>query len=90
MSWSLTFIGKPANVAAALDKYSNNLSGPSQEEYNEAKPHLIGLVNQIFASEGQQPPTIKLAANGSGYSVNGKRQSGSLYVSLENIFAEVV
>lgn len=45
MSWSLSYIGTPENVAAALDAHSDTISfADSLAEYNAAKPHLKALV----------------------------------------------
>ena len=49
MSWSISFIGKPENVEKSQEANSEKLSGASKEEYDDAKPHLIAIVNQNFA-----------------------------------------
>ncbi len=68
MSWSISFIGKPENVAAALMEESGKLSGQSKIEFDAARDSLITLVNNNFAVAGSNytPPLIKLTAGGSG------------------------
>lgn len=63
MSWSITFIGKPENVAIALEKESEKLNGQSKIEFDSALPHLIALVKENF---GTYVPVIRLTANGHG------------------------
>jgi hypothetical protein len=46
MSWSLTTTGTPSEVVQALDQYGATLTGFSQEEFDAAKPHLAGAVQQ--------------------------------------------
>jgi hypothetical protein len=94
MSWSVSFLGKPENVAAALEKYMANVSDADQSkiEFLEAKPHLIGLVKQTFANDAalQACPLLKLDAQGSGYSRNGEQVSRSCTVKIELLYNGVV
>lgn len=66
MSWSVNYIGTPENVTKALDENSAKLQDKSKEEYDEALPHLKGLIamnyNKQFAGMG-----IKLVAAGHAY-----------------------
>ena len=70
MSWNVSFIGKPENVVAALEKYMADTPATDQSkiEYEAAKPHLIALVQNNFASKDSTYvcPTIKIEASGSG------------------------
>lgn len=65
MSWSVTLIGNPDNIAKALEKESEILSGNSKVEFDAALPHLLGLVKENFNTV--QPPVLKIVASGHGY-----------------------
>lgn len=73
MSWTVNFIGEAPKVAEALTAQSEKLTGASKEEYDEALPHLIGLVRQSF---GEPNPIVSITANGHGHtnSTNPYRQ----------------
>lgn len=86
MSWSISFIGKPEKVVEALNANSEKLSDNSKIEYDAALPHLVALVNENF---GNDYP-VKLAASGSGYSVNGEQKNRNLTVSLEVVYGLLV
>ena len=91
MSWSISIIGKPGNLVAALLEESDKLSDQSKLEFDEALPHLIGLVQENFAAE--QPyvePVIHLEANGSGISRAGKQLSRSCQVKMQNFYSRLV
>ena len=68
MSWSFSCLGKPSKVAEAIDKHSETLNGQSKVEFDDAKPHLMALVNENFAKQGTgySEPTIDFEASGSG------------------------
>jgi hypothetical protein len=87
MSWSITFIGKPENVANALEEQSTKLEGQSKVEYDSALPHMVALVKENF---GTDEPIIKIAANGHGYSANGEQQQRQLVVTIERIYGTLV
>lgn len=89
MSWSVSCMGLPENVAAYLDKYSETQSGQSKVEYDEAKPSLIALVKQNFNTEGNTP-IVTLTASGSGYSREGTQISRNCAVKLEVSYAKLV
>jgi len=87
MSWSVSMIGVPEKVAAALEEYAGSLSGQSKVEYEAAAPHLVALVRQNFA------PTdilIKLEAGGSGYTEDGVEKNRSVSVKLEYSYTKVL
>jgi hypothetical protein len=86
MSWSVVFIGKPENVAAALNEQSEKLDGASKVEYDAALPHLVGIVEQNF---GENSPAVKITANGHGYT-NGEQSSRQLTVSIELMYGTLV
>ncbi len=62
MSWSIQLIGKVDNVKAALEAY-DAMNTKSQEEFEEAKPHLLALV----AMNTSENAAISLWASGSNY-----------------------
>jgi hypothetical protein len=87
MSWSIQFIGKPENIAKALEDYSGKLSGQSKVEYDSALPHLVGLVKENF---GENPPLLKLEASGHGSVVNGEQKQRNLTVNLLSFYGNFV
>ena len=92
MSWGVSFIGKPANVVKALEEVSGKEVGQSKIEYDEALPHLIGLVNQNFVNPdaGEEQPTIQIKATGSGYASNGVQMRRQLSVTIESNYVKLV
>jgi hypothetical protein len=90
MSWSIAMIGEPKNVITALTANSEKLTGQSRVEFDEALPHLIGLVSQNFAEPQNVVQKIRLRASGSGYSVDGVQKNRSLNASIENEYIEIV
>ncbi len=83
MSWSLTYIGNPDKIVAALEANSAKLEGKSKEEYDEALPHLVALVKQNHNKAHE--PALKLTANGHAY--DGHSQCA---VNLENLGGTLV
>jgi hypothetical protein len=68
MSWSVSFIGTPDKIAAALDAESAKQNGQSKIEFDSALPALKTLLGQNFNNEPTQgPPMLKLTASGSGW-----------------------
>lgn len=92
MSWSVSLIGKPANVVKALEAESAKFTDQSKVEYDAALPHLVGLVQQNFVADesGYVEPTIKLDAAGSGYSRDGKQLQRSCRVKIEPLYTKLV
>jgi hypothetical protein len=92
MSWSVCLVGKPDAVVRALEAHSEQQSGQSRVEYDDAKPHLIGLVKQNFRKEasGYQEPLIKLNASGSGYAAGDQQLQRSLTVTIEPVYGTFV
>ena len=87
MSWSKTVIGKPENVVAALEAYSEKLNGASKVEYDAALPHMVGLTKQTIG-EGK---IVKVAATGHGtVDGDGVITSNQCQISIEVLFAEIV
>jgi len=84
MSWSLSLVGKAANVAKALEEHVATLSGQNKIEYDDAKDSLIRLVNQNFAkSEAGGGPAVRLNASGYGDAVDGHQVARICAVSIE-------
>jgi hypothetical protein len=82
------FIGKPENVADALQKESEKMSDQqSKLEYDSALPHLIGIVKENF---GTTVPIIKLAAAGHGYASNGEQKQRQLTANIELMYGTLV
>lgn len=88
MSWSINFIGKPQNVINALNEHSTKLSDYSKEEYDNALPHLVGLVSQNFNKDHNI--LIKIAASGHGYKANGEEKYRTCAVTIEQIYGSLV
>lgn len=84
MSWSVRFIGTPEKVVEALDKFGDTLSGQSKEEFDEAKPALVTLVN------GNVGPMVDLNASGHASFAAGKKVSGNTSVVLSPVYGSFV
>ncbi len=87
MSWSITLIGKPENVAAALEQQSEKMDGQSKIEYDSSLPHFVALVKENF---GDNTPLVKFSANGHGYAVNGEQKQRQCNCCIELIYATLV
>lgn len=87
MSWSIQLIGKSENVADALLKESEKVSGQSKVEFDTALPHLIALVKENF---GNPASLLKITANGHGYAVGDEQRNRNLNVTIENIYGTIV
>lgn len=91
MSWSISVIGKPENVVAEIERESAKQTGQSKVEFDDAMPHLIGLVNQTFTKAANyQVPIIKLDASGSGMSEGGEQKYRNCTVKIEPIYTKLV
>jgi hypothetical protein len=80
VSWSVSFIGTPKAVVKALEGYATHWAETDQSrlEYEAAKPHLIGLVQQNVGIVG----AVVLHANGHASFAAGEKTYGTCYVSL--------
>lgn len=67
MSWSINFIGKPKDLVKAIKDNSETLTGQSKEEYDEATPHIIALLEKNYTPEEKNTPVLKVEANGHAY-----------------------
>jgi hypothetical protein len=83
MSWSNSWIGKPAAIKAGLARYGKTLTEASQREFEAVRPALETLLDQNGNKEGD--PVLHLDASGHGYTVNGERQYSQCSVSLRTL-----
>lgn len=93
MSWSVSFVGKPENIVAALGFESAKLTGQCKVEFDDALPALVALVRQNFQNRegpGYYAPTITLEASGSGTAENDKQMNRSCQVKIGNSQQRVV
>jgi hypothetical protein len=97
MSWSITVIGKPENVVAALEAQSAKESGQCKIEFDDALPHLVGLVRQSFNEKPEFTPMVRLEASGSGCASSDSNAPGvmrqtsrSCQVKIEQFYAKLV
>jgi hypothetical protein len=72
-------IGSPAGVKTELERYSEDLSGQSKDEYDAAKPHLIGLIDQVVGGKKQ----VKLNAAGHATFKDGVKVDGNISVAMD-------
>lgn len=83
MSWSISTPGTPEEVVTELDRVAGTYSGQSKLEFDEALPHLKGLVNQNFRNDDGTVRKLQLTANGSGSSQGGKQLNRECSVTLK-------
>jgi hypothetical protein len=79
MSWSVSFVGKPEKVIAALNADIAKLSDQSLAEYQDVLPHLTGLVEQAAGPR----VCVRLRAAGHATRINGTKTEGHISVSLD-------
>lgn len=90
MSWSVSAVGEPEAVVRHLERYMADQSpNQSKEEYDAAKPHLVALLRQNFAtekaSEWAKGQLVSIDASGSGTKVNGEDVQRNCSVTLRTI-----
>ena len=71
MSWSVSAVGEPEAVVRHLERYmADQAPNQSKSEYDEAKPHLVALVKQNYATPGApeyaKGALVSIEASGSG------------------------
>lgn len=86
MSWSLKLIGKAKNISEALEKQKFS-DANSEAEFQAARPHLVGIVNQNFGNDNQ---VLILTASGHGYFNNGEGINRNLQVELKSEWGTLV
>lgn len=88
MSWSVSLIGKPENVVAALKEEVAKHEGQSRLEFEAALPALETLVRENF---GTPEPIVRLMASGSGYAKGEEQIQRSLTITaLEPLYTRIV
>jgi len=80
MSWSTSFVGKTDGIKAAMERYANTLTGNSREEFEAAKPHLVGLLDQNTSVS-----VLHLDANGHAYTNQEGQRIAQCSVKLSTI-----
>jgi hypothetical protein len=91
MSWSFSAIGTPDKIAEAIEAESEKLAGQSKLEFDEAKPHLVGLVKQNFAKDpGYSPPVMNFSASGSGSARGDEQIHRSCSVKIESMYTKLL
>lgn len=88
MSWSITAEGRPAEVVEKLQAYGASLTGQSKVEFDDALPHLVGLVNQNHVAADVTDmvlPHLRIAAYGSGSTRGAKEVCRSCAVDLKTV-----
>lgn len=86
MSWSVTIIGNPDRVVEQLSAYSEQLSGQSKIEYDEARPHLQALVIQNVGEN----IIVNLSASGHAtFDSESKKTNGNCCVSLSAFYGKL-
>jgi hypothetical protein len=73
-------MGKVEAIKAAMERYSGTLTGNSKAEFDEAKPHLVGLLDQNTSGY-----VVHLDANGSAYTDSEGKRIGQCSVTLKQI-----
>lgn len=90
MSWSIGLIGTAPKVVQALKEQSEKFDGQTKIEYDDALPHLIGIVEQNFESSGNSEVLVKVTANGHGYAVGGEQKQRYLAVNIERFYGQII
>lgn len=81
MSWSVSLIGTPQGVNKELNSIAEQMGdGQSKAEFEEALPHIQGLVSLAVAQN------VKLVANGHATITDGKKSFGTISVVLECMY----
>lgn len=88
MSWSFNAAGKPADLVAALRAESERLTGNSKSEFDEALPHLIGLIELNSCEHPDQ--RIDLEANGHAVFADGKKSSSNCSVNISSFYKRIL
>ena len=85
MSWSVSFIGKPENVAIALEEEKEKMDEQTRKEYEGALPHMVGLVKQNFSNI----PVVKIEASGHGFG-EGESEHRECRCHVEPFYTQLV
>lgn len=96
MSWSFNATGKPEALARAMDKYAKTLTGASKEEFDEALPHLKGVVLQNKIDPSYVGSYVKIDASGHGLKEKCPKSGGwrwkylTTQVSVSQVYINLV
>lgn len=94
MSWSVSYLGRPAKIVEALVAESSRLEGQSKAEFDEALPHMTALLNMNFTLEnsfGRVEPQIRFTANGHGsVGADNKKLSSVFQMKIEHDYVNLV
>lgn len=81
MSWSFHGVGKPAALKAAIDKeLANYGQGQSRDEYEQAAPHLKGLLDAAH-----EDAAVSVSASGHATLQDGKRSYAQVDVTIKQL-----
>lgn len=80
MSWSFYAIGTVEKLSEALEKESERLTGFSKEEFDAAKPHLVGLLSQNV-----NVGAVQLEASGHASKKDGKIDYANCSVNIKTL-----
>lgn len=87
MSWTVSFLGTPANVAEALTAQSATLTGQSKEEYDVAYPAIVTLVQQNVGPESMK---VEVVGNGHAVFINGEISYSNCNVTVKPVYVNIV
>lgn len=87
MSWSIGFIGSPEKVSGALKAHSETLTGKSKEEYDDALPHIEGLVSKNYNTS--YPLVLQVTASGHAYT-DANNNYSTVNVSINPLNGQLV
>jgi hypothetical protein len=79
MSWSNSWMGKPAAIVRAIDAYSEKLAGQSKAEFDSVKEGIKAIV-----SANDESGIVHVQEDGHAYESNGARVS-SCNVRIKNL-----
>ena len=83
MSWNFRAIGTPAQLVAALNDHAGTLSGDSLEEFEQARPHLQGLLRMNI--NPNYPSALLLDASGHASKSGGQVNYSACNVKIEGL-----
>lgn len=83
MSWSLEFKGTPADIVEKLEEFGQSLSEPSKQEFEQALPHIKGVVDMNYGNEAK----LHLTANGHAFIDGDKTTQSTLQVHVRQQLA---
>jgi hypothetical protein len=82
MSWSFHGVGTPDALLREIDRQCEQYSGQSREEFDAARPHLKGLVEQAVPAS---VAVVSVNAHGHASFTNGVKTQGNIAVEIKQI-----